>query len=228
MLYFDKWKIILVTLVCVVGVLFSVPNFFDRQTTQAWPNWVPNQQVNLGLDLQGGAHLLFQVDVDAVVEDRLENLVDGIRVELREERIGYRGLGVQGDAATLTLRDPSQRELAMAEIRTLATPLAINPLTGVGGGSDIEVLTRGEDGIAVVLTEDAVVQARQSAVEQSVEIVRNRIDQLGTREPSIQRQGDDRILVQVPGENDPQRIIEIVKTAAKMTFQLVEIGRAHV
>lgn len=223
MLYFDKWKIILVALICVTGVLFSVPNFFDRQTTQSWPGWLPNQQVNLGLDLQGGAHLLFQVEVDAVVEERLENLVDGIRTVLREERIGYRGLGVDGDAATLTLRDPAQRELAMGQIGTLATTLAINPLTGVGGGSDIEVLTRGEDGIAVVLTEDAVVEARRSAVEQSVEIVRNRIDELGTREPSIQRQGDDRILVQVPGENDPQRIIDIVGTTAQMDFKLVDV-----
>jgi len=222
MLYFARWKIVLIAVVCVAGIAFTLPNFVSEKTLQGLPDWLPHKQVNLGLDLQGGAHLLLEVELEAVIEERLESLVDAVRTRLRGARIGYRGLGVEDGAVTLQVRDPADVERAVEEIRALAVPVAVNPLMGLGGGRDIEV-SSDNDRILVVLSEDAILQRQQSAMEQSVEIVRRRIDELGTREPTIQRQGGDRILVQVPGLDDPQRLIDILGKTAKMVFRLVDV-----
>jgi preprotein translocase subunit SecD len=214
MLRFPSWKIALILGVCLVGLVLSLPNLFPREQMQRLPDWLPHEQINLGLDLQGGSHLLLEVDVRAVVEERLETLVDDIRSILRPERIGYRGLGVRGDAATLTLTDPASAGQAVA----LLDDLNPNPLS-----REIEVV-EGEAGrIDVRLTESAVRELQDAAVRQSLEIVRRRIDEVGTREPTIQRQGEDRILVQVPGEKDPESIKRLLGQTAKLTFHLVDL-----
>ena len=214
MLRFPNWKIGLILGVCLVGLVLSLPNLFPREQMQRLPDWLPREQINLGLDLQGGSHLLLEVDIRAVVEERLETLVDDIRSILRPERIGYRGLGVRGDAATLILTDPASAGQAVA----LLEDLNPNPLS-----REIEVV-EGEGGrIDVRLTESAVRELQDAAVRQSLEIVRRRIDEVGTREPTIQRQGEDRILVQVPGEKDPESIKRLLGQTAKLTFHLVDL-----
>jgi preprotein translocase subunit SecD len=214
MLRFPGWKIALILGVCLVGLVLSLPNLFPREQMQRLPDWLPHEQINLGLDLQGGSHLLLEVDIRAVVEERLETLVDDIRSILRPERIGYRGLGVRGDAATLTLTDPASAGQAVG----LLDDLNPNPLA-----REIEVV-EGEAGrIDVRLTESAVRELQDAAVRQSLEIVRRRIDEVGTREPTIQRQGDNRILVQVPGEKDPESIKRLLGQTAKLTFHLVDL-----
>jgi preprotein translocase subunit SecD len=214
MLRFPSWKIALILGVCLVGLVLSLPNLFPREQMQRLPDWLPHEQINLGLDLQGGSHLLLEVDIRAVVEERLETLVDDIRSILRPERIGYRGLGVRGDAATLILTDSASAGQAVA----LLEDLNPNPLS-----REIEVV-EGEGGrIDVRLTESAVRELQDAAVRQSLEIVRRRIDEVGTREPTIQRQGEDRILVQVPGEKDPESIKRLLGQTAKLTFHLVDL-----
>jgi preprotein translocase subunit SecD len=214
MLRFPSWKIALILGVCLVGLVLSLPNLFPREQMQRLPDWLPHEQINLGLDLQGGSHLLLEVDIRAVVEERLETLVDDIRSILRPERIGYRGLGVRGDAATLTLTDPASAGQAVA----LLEDLNPNPLS-----REIDVV-EGEAGrIDVRLTESSVRELQDAAVRQSLEIVRRRIDEVGTREPTIQRQGEDRILVQVPGEKDPESIKRLLGQTAKLTFHLVDL-----
>jgi preprotein translocase subunit SecD len=214
MLRFPSWKIALILGVCLVGLVLSLPNLFPREQMQRLPDWLPHEQINLGLDLQGGSHLLLEVDIRAVVEERLETLVDDIRSILRPERIGYRGLGVRGDAATLTLTDPATTGQAVA----LLDDLNPNPLS-----REVEVV-EGEAGrIDVRLAESAVRELQDAAVRQSLEIVRRRIDEVGTREPTIQRQGEDRILVQVPGEKDPESIKRLLGQTAKLTFHLVDL-----
>jgi preprotein translocase subunit SecD len=214
MLRFPSWKIALILGICLVGFVLSLPNLFPREQMQRLPDWLPHEQINLGLDLQGGSHLLLEVDIRAVVEERLETLVDDIRSILRPARIGYRGLGVRGDAATLTLTDPADAGEAVA----LLDDLNPNPLA-----REIEVV-EGESGrIEARLTESAVRELQDSAVRQSLEIVRRRIDEVGTREPTIQRQGEDRILVQVPGEKDPESIKRLLGQTAKLTFHLVDL-----
>ena len=214
MLRFPSWKIALILGICLVGFVLSLPNLFPREQMQRLPDWLPHDQINLGLDLQGGSHLLLEVDIRAVVEERLETLVDDIRSILRPARIGYRGLGVRGDAATFTLTEPASAGEAVA----LLDDLNPNPLA-----REIEVV-EGEGGrIEARLTESAVRELQDSAVRQSLEIVRRRIDEVGTREPTIQRQGEDRILVQVPGEKDPESIKRLLGQTAKLTFHLVDL-----
>jgi len=210
MVRFERWKIILVLGILALGVAYSVPNFFARDTVQAWPDWLPNQQINLGLDLQGGSHLLLEVEVGAVVQERLEALVDEARIQLRRERIGYTGLGTSDNAVTLTLRDPSDRDRAVDLLRDI--------------DADVTVTSDDDGSVSVSLSEQALQELRISAMEQSIEIVRRRIDETGTREPTIQRQGEDRILVQLPGVDDPERIKNLLGTTAKMQCRMVDEG----
>jgi preprotein translocase subunit SecD len=214
MLRFPPWKIALVLGVCVLGLIYALPNLFPRAEMERMPDWLPHEQINLGLDLQGGSHLLLEVDLDAVIEERLNSLVDEVRGALRPARIGYRGLGVRGDAVTFTLTDPAEAPRAL-EILEELDPGGITPqLTfhEAGGGR-----------IEIALSEDAARELQDSAVRQSLEIVRRRIDEVGTREPTIQRQGQDRILVQVPGEKDPDSIKRLLGQTAKLTFHLVDL-----
>ena len=222
MLDFPKWKIILVVAICLTGLVFALPNLLSRDTAESLPKWLPNQQINLGLDLQGGSHLLLEVETAAVVRERLLDMVQATRSVLRTERIGYTGLGVQRQSVVLRVREPEDQARALEILRELATP--IQPGMFGGGGSDIEV-EGGDDGsISIRLTEQAIADRKQSAVAQSIEIVRRRVDETGTREPTIQRQGEERILVQLPGIDDPDRIKRLLGKTAKMVFRLVDVN----
>ena len=209
MVYFSRWKVILVLAVCGFGLLFAAPNFLSVRQAEALPDWLPHKQVSLGLDLQGGSHLLLEVEVDAVVRERLESMVDSVRVVLRKARIRYRRLGVEGRAVTVTIRDVGRAEEARQLVRQ------VDPAT-----TQAELDDGGR--ITLSLTDQAVRDWRTSAVKQSIEIVRRRIDETGVREPTIQRQGDDRILVQLPGIDDPERVKRLLGKTAKMTFHLVD------
>jgi len=208
MVYFAKWKIVTVLLVCIAGLIFAAPNFVDDKTARSLPDWLPHQQVSLGLDLQGGSHLLLEVEVNAVIREQLEALVDEVRVELRKAKIRYSGLGLDGvTGVKVTIREAAKTE----DARNLLRRLDITTNTSVDGET-----------IRIVLSDRAIADRRNAAMSQSVEIVRRRIDQTGTREPTIQRQGDDRILVQLPGVKDPERIKRLLGKTAKMTFRLTD------
>lgn len=223
MLTFPRWKIFLILGTCVLGFWLLMPNFFSRETVDTFPAWMPSKQINLGLDLQGGAHLLFEVDVEAVIKERLEALTDDVRTTLRPtegNRIGYTNMRVDGHAVKIDLVDPAEQGAALAALRGLATPT----MGAFGAGAaDLTVDTEGERTIAVRLTDAAIAQRKRSAVEQSIEIVRRRVDELGTREPVIQRQGEDRIIVQVPGVRDTRDLIRTINTTAKMSFRMVDV-----
>ena len=214
MLNFPAWKVWLILGICALGVVYSLPNLFPRAQMESLPDWLPHEQVSLGLDLQGGSHLLLEVQLDAVVQERLETLVDDIRVTLRGERIGYRNLGVRGDRVTVTLTDPNQ----IGQARELLNQLNAD-------GLEDEILFEELDGgrLELSLSESAAQEMQDTAVRQSLEIVRRRIDEVGTREPTIQRQGVDRILVQVPGEKDPDSIKRLLGQTAKLNFHLVDL-----
>ena len=222
MLYFSPLKASLIAILCLAGVIFTIPNFLPETVIKAVPDWLPHKQVNLGLDLQGGSHLLLEVEVGVVVQERLNALVDSVRPALRGKRIGYRDLGLRNDAVTVTIRKPEQLDLAVEEIKKLSVPVQGN-ISGMAGTRDIEVEVVNGNRIQVSLTEEAIQERRRRAIEQSIEIVRRRIDELGTREPTIQRQGEDRILVQVPGLQDPERLKAILGKTAKMVFRLVDL-----
>lgn len=209
MVYFAKWKIILIAFVCLFGLAYAAPNFVPQKTLDELPSWLPNKQMSLGLDLRGGSYLLIEVDVAAVIRDRQQGMVDGIRAALRPLRVGYRRLGIDGEQVGFTLRNPSDSERVRPVIRRFARD------------SSAELTIDGSR-LNLAFTEEAIRDIRSSAVQQSIEIVRRRIDETGVREPTIQRQGADRIIVQLPGVDDPQRIKAIIGKTAKMTFHLLD------
>jgi preprotein translocase subunit SecD len=208
MVYFPKWKAILVIAICAAGFLFALPNVLSRTTLDALPAWLPHKQVSLGLDLQGGSHLLLEVETDAVVRELLESLVDRVRGELREARIQYTGLGVQRRAVVVTIRDAGQVDDALQRLRDLREEAVVE----VGEAGRLELR----------FSEQVLRDREASAVQRSVEIIRRRIDETGVREPTIQPHGESRILVQLPGVEDPERMKDILGQTAKMTFHLVD------
>jgi preprotein translocase subunit SecD len=214
MLRFSSWTIWSIIAVCIAGVIFSLPNLFSRERMESLPSWLPNQQINLGLDLQGGSHLLLEVGVDVVVEERMEAVADDIRRLLRPEGIRYRGVGARGNTTSFTLVDVAQAPQALEILRQL-NPNVVTP--------DFDIVQRDGGRIDITLTDTAATQLRNSAIQQSLEIVRRRIDEVGTREPTIQRQGADRILVQVPGEKNPEGIKRLLGQTAKLNFHMVDL-----
>ncbi|MFD2234563.1 protein translocase subunit SecD [Phaeospirillum tilakii] len=211
MLTFSKLKSALIWIICALGLLLSLPNFVKPDQM---PDWLPLSRFNLGLDLQGGAYLLLEVETGAVVAERLDGTLDATRGALRAAGLVYRDLAAGADAVSFTLADPARAEAARAALRPL--------LDGGPAGPRELTLTAGPDGrFRLSLTEEAIRQAEARAVEQSVEIVRRRIDQVGVNEPVVARQGRDRILVQLPGIDDPGRIKRLLGQTAKMSFHLL-------
>jgi preprotein translocase subunit SecD len=223
MLLFQPWKIILVVAVCLIGLVLALPNLASRETAAGLPGWLPSQQISLGLDLQGGSHLLLEVDTGAVIRERLEDILQSVRANLREKRIGYAGLGISGTSVRVRVRKVDEQAKALEALDELSTQMQPG-LFGGGGGADI-LIEGGEEGaITLTLSEQAIEERKKSAVTQSIEIVRRRIDETGTREPTIQRQGDERILIQLPGVDDPDRIKRLLGKTAKMVFRLVDVN----
>ena len=207
MLHFTKLKTTIIWLVCAIGVVFSLPNLVKPG---AVPDWVPLPRFHLGLDLQGGAYLLLQVDGEALVKERLDSAIDAVRGALRSDHIGYKELGVGGRSVSFILTDPSQTEAARS---------AVAPL--LGNANETFALDHDTDHFRLSLGEKAIRSAQDKAIEQSIEIVRRRIDETGVNEPVIARQGADRILVELPGIDDPERVKRLLGQTAKMTFHLM-------
>jgi preprotein translocase subunit SecD len=207
-MYIPRWKSLLILALVCLGVLLALPNFLPRDAAEGLPSWVPHRQINLGLDLRGGSHILLQVEGGAVIRERLEIIADGVRDELRKQGIPYQAVNLVGDRVDVVLTDPARAADAAARIT------AFDP--------DVAVAREGDGLLHVALTEQASRQRLASAVDQAMEIIRRRVDETGTREPTIQRQGTDRILVQLPGVDDPARIKALLGKTAKMTFHLVD------
>jgi len=167
--------------------------------------------VNLGLDLQGGSHLLLQVELDNVITERAESIVSSLRPELRKEKVGYRRLRESENGVSVTLRDSEDAAAVRKIIRGL--------------DNNLEIETKG-DVVEARFSDMAMKEIQDQTINQSIEIVRRRIDETGTREPTIQRQGDDRILVQLPGLDDPSRVKDLLGKTAKLSFHLVNEGGA--
>ncbi len=246
MLQFSFTKKLLIWVVCVVGVLMAVPNGFyttveqsndakaaliagepatDALTAQAesWPAWMPSSLVNLGLDLRGGAHLLAEVQVEEVYAERIGSYWPQVRDALREERAlvgGVRQQDSADDELRVRIAKPEAMDVALAKVRTLASP--IQSLSGVGE-TDIDVRAEGAD-IIITLSEAERLATDQRTMEQSLEVVRRRIDAAGTREPTIQRQGERRILIQVPGIGSAEELKILIGKTARLTFHPV-LGR---
>jgi protein-export membrane protein SecD len=223
MLHFQKWKLILVFGVVLAGFIFSIPNLIPASTLQELPSWVPKKQVNLGLDLQGGAHLLYQIDEKELVEDWLGTIRGDVRETLRTSRIGYTDLtlNVAGRSVSVRIRKPEDMDKAVTELKKLAVPIG-NDVFGGFSGYDLEVTRNGSDGVTLAVTEPGLNNRISAAIQASIETIRRRVDAFGTTEPSIQRQGRNRILVQVPGVSDVERLKALIGETGKLEFKLVD------
>jgi preprotein translocase subunit SecD len=220
MLRFPKAYAVFIIVVTLFGVILALGNFLPESVYARLPVHPP--RIVLGLDLQGGSHMLLAVDADAVRKDRLEALRDDVRRILSEQpRITYSGLTLNNGAVDVRLREQGDAKRAKERLSQL-TYLSGSAL-GMGSGvQDVSIEEPQTGSFTLRNTEEGLNERVRKAVDQSIEIVRRRIDQLGTTEPSIQRQGRDRILVQVPGLQDPEQLRRILGQTAKLTFRLVD------
>jgi preprotein translocase subunit SecD len=219
MLYFTRWKALGIILIALAVCLCAVPNFFSEATVKTWPTWAQRRLV-LGLDLQGGSYLLLEVDANAVKKDKLDQLRDDVRRILRDAKIAYTGLAAKADSVEVRVSKDTDAPTALAKLRELSQPLG--GLLGSNGQRSLEVSDAGGGLIRLTIPPAAITDRTRQAVEQSITIIEKRVNELGTVEPLIQRQGVDRILVQVPGLQDPTRLKAVIGTTAKMDFRMVD------
>jgi preprotein translocase subunit SecD len=218
MLYFTRWKALGIILTALIVCLCAVPNFFPEAQVKTWPAWAQRRLV-LGLDLQGGSYLLLEVDSNYVKKEKLDQVRDDVRRVLREAKIGYTGLSTKGDAVEVRVKD-ADLQTTLSKLRELSQPLG--GLLGSNGQRSLEVSDAGGGLIRLTVPQAAITERVRQTIEQSIQIVERRVNQLGTVEPVIQRQGTDRILVQVPGLQDPTRLKELLGKTAKMEFRMVD------
>lgn len=235
MLHFAPWKIALIAGAILLGFFFSLPNFISEETRLNPPVaegadpepkgiWtvLPHETVNLGLDLRGGSHIVFEVDMEEVREDRLINLAEDARTTLRNNPPIFSARpAVVGNQVVVRLSDPEDTDRALTRLEDIN-----EPITDAQGNQTLQqtlnIRSDGGNQVTISINDAALESIRQRTVRQSIEVVRRRIDATGTTEPRIVAQGSDRVLVQVPGESDPQRIIDLVGTAARLSFHMVE------
>jgi preprotein translocase subunit SecD len=217
MLDFPRWKIWLISLTIAVGIFFAIPSLLPEQAKERWPSWLPQQTISLGLDLAGGSQLLLEADAADASKQRLQAMEDTVTTELRRSpRVEIGDMSTAGGRLSFTVRNPAQLEIARQRLLTLTQP------TGFGGSRDWEVQAAGG---RIVLTPTAGGSARalRDAMTVARDVVRRRIDPQGTKEITVINQGDRRILVQVPGVEDPEALKALIGQTARLEFKLVDL-----
>ncbi len=226
MLHFSKWKVIGILSAVFLGFLLAAPNLLNPSQLEALPSWMPKKQVSLGLDLQGGVHLQVKVNKEDILAERLEILLDDVRTSMRNRELGplgYGGIRGKDGKVTLNLLKAEDSEKAIERLDSLSDPVI--PTGTLLGGLGVVEVERSQPSPTVLeftLTDEGIDERLRSAVSQSIEVIRRRVDELGTTEPIIQRQGVDRIIVQVPGFDDPERLKGVIGTTAKLNFHAVD------
>ena len=219
MLYVSRWKTIAVVLACLMSLLFSLPNFFSKATVQKWPVWLPRMQLPLGLDLSGGAHLLLAMETADVRKDWLESVREDARRRLRDVKVAVTTVGIADNAVHVRLAKPEDTDAALKALQGL---LHRSDNLMLGTTVTDLTLTKGGDGLISLAPTEAGMQHRiAGAISASIETVRRRVDQLGTAEASVVRQGRDRVLVQFPGIQDTTQLKELIGKTARLTFHEV-------
>ena len=221
MLYFSKFKSISILLICLLGIIFAFPNLLSTTTLNALPKIIPHKQINLGLDLRGGSHLLVEVQSSVRATERMDDLYDEIRIELRRNKILLSDISQSNNQLKITLSDDGFKGDLLDIIESLSQNVR-GQLGTAELADELDIMEQIDGSILVSMTEEAKSDLLRRSVDQSIEIIRRRIDELGTKEPTIQRQGDSRILIQVPGLDDPKRLKDLLGTTAKMTFHLID------
>src|SRR5580704_11950320 len=214
MLFISKWKALAIVATALFVCLCAVPNFFSDSLVQKLPGWA-QRHVVLGLDLQGGSHILLEVDANDVLKQKVEALRDDVRRVLREARVGITGAPVIRGSNTVEvhIRD-TDLQTGVAKLRELSIP--VGGILGATGQRSLDVNNPGNGLVQLTVTDTAITERMRQVVAQTIEVIERRINVLGTTEPLIQRQGADRILVQVPGLQDPDRLKILLGKTAKL------------
>lgn len=200
--------------IILIGVLFALPNILPASLIERFPSYLPTQKITLGLDLRGGSHLVLEVDGADLQRERVRNLNEDARRLLREATISISDSTPRAESVTITLSDPDKRREAMEILSRLASPIG-------AARTDLLILESGNNAIELQLTEEGLLASTHSAVEQSLEVIRQRVDQVGVAEPTIQKIGANRILVQLPGLQDPAHLRSLLGSTAKMSFHML-------
>jgi len=219
---FPPWKVWSIWIAIALGFLFAAPNFLSPEQAARLPSVLPAKQLSLGLDLRGGSHLMLEASTDDVRRTKLESLEDTVRSELRQAdggAIAFTDMSTAGGRLSLVITDPARIDAATETLKTVT-----RPISGLSDARDVNVTIEAGNKIILTQTDAGVAAAIDNAMAQAVEVIRKRIDELGTREPTIVRQGASRIVVQVPGLQDPQALKALLGKTAKLEFKLVDVS----
>jgi len=217
MLDFPRWKVWAIVLTLLVGCLYAVPSFLPERITDQFPS-VFRSRVNLGLDLSGGSYILLEAETADIAKQRIANMEEQVRTELRrgDQRIAIGDISTRDNRLTFMVREPSQVDAAVERIRPLTQG------AGMTGQRDFTVEVRDGNTIVVTPTDAGLSTSTENAMQVATEVIRKRIDEMGTREPTVIRQGSNRIVVQVPGLQDPTELKNLLGQTAKLEFKLVD------
>jgi preprotein translocase subunit SecD len=220
MLEFPKWKVWLVSLVVALGVLLSIPSLIaGTPYAGAWPKWLPHYKVNLGLDLAGGSHLLLEADQNDALKTRLQAKEDEVATELRRDpAIDIGDISTAGGRLSFLVRDPTKVDAAVERMRRLSQPLQLT------GTRDWDVQVVDSTRIVLTPTPAGTTQALKDAMGVARDVVRRRIDPGGTKEITVITEGGNRILVEVPGVEDPEELKKLIGQTARLEFKLVDLS----
>ena len=208
MVQFKKWQLYLVILFSFFAIIFSLPNFLSKDILEKIPSFIPSEKVVLGLDLQGGSYLLIEVDTQSVIKENLETFSDNFRTSLRKNKISYKKFNLEDQFFSFSLRDENKKNDLLKILSKYE--------------QDITHESNDQNLLKFYFKDEKIKQIQDNAVSQSIEVVRRRVDEFGTKEPTIQRQGLDRILLELPGVTEPERLKKLLGKTAKLTLQIVD------
>ena len=219
MLEFPRWKVWLVSLVVAAGVFFSIPSLLaGTRYKDSWPAWLPHDKINLGLDLAGGSHLLLEADARDAMKQRVSGMEDAVQTELRRDpRMEVGDISTADGRVSFLVRDPTKVDAAVERLRTLTQPL------GLSGNRDWDVQVVDSTRVVLIPTNSGSVRALKEAMSVARDVVRRRIDPSGTREITVVTEGTNRILVEVPGVDNPDQLKRLVGQTARLEFKLVDL-----
>ncbi|WP_213982377.1 protein translocase subunit SecD [Sphingomonas sp. dw_22] len=218
MLDFPRWKVLSITIGLAIMILLAVPSFVPKDVRETWPKWIPHPAINLGLDLAGGSYLLLEADTGDVAQAKLEQMRETVRSEMRRDpRIDIGDISVQGGKLSFMVRDPGKVDAAREKLLTVTG-------SGVGttGQREWEVAVVDSTRFVLTPTKAGIDQSIDTAMNDAREVVDKRINALGTLEPTVVREGNSRIVVQVPGLQDPSALKQLLGKTAKLEFRLVD------
>jgi preprotein translocase subunit SecD len=223
MLEFPRWKIWLIGLVIAAGVLLSIPSLVERTPLAShWPKWLPDYKISLGLDLAGGSHLLLEADAQDAQKQRLQAMEDEVSTELRRDpQIEIGDISTAGGRLSFMVRDPRQVDAAVDRMRNLTKPLALT------GNRDWDVQVVDSTRVVMTPTPAGSAQALKDAMGVARDVVRRRIDPSGTKEITVITEGGNRILVEVPGVEDPEALKRLIGQTARLEFKLVDLSASQ-